>query len=329
MENRAEILKSEINVLGGLDETKSEVLERYESKREQIYKELEIAFVQQRVRNKLLNKKSDCVEILFFNSSEEVEDLISESAIEDINESNDNINIDSENKDDESSNDFKNINSKEDINNGSFNEHTIKEDNIDNDSFNEHTINSKDIINEDLREIRPITNELKQNIKEKQHNSNLFNYLDLEAEYSGDDNSEESKDQDLSEIIDDSVDDKIDLKHFVNEKQENDQKMLENLSKKFIKKKKTEKTQDFEFLNFESNEDLPEIKDFESDESIYLHSDNINNETPTLTVLNMNRKIVMNQNDIFNNDIAVLEKLNIKDKDDKKTTGFTETTKNN
>lgn len=62
-----------------------EALKRYESKREDIYKEFEIAFVQERVRNKLLKKEACTIDMLFYENADEfgeedLEDLISESA---------------------------------------------------------------------------------------------------------------------------------------------------------------------------------------------------------------------------------------------------------
>ncbi|KAM0680401.1 hypothetical protein GINT2_001461 [Glugoides intestinalis] len=64
-----------------------EALKRYESKREDIYKEFEISFVQERIRNKLLKKQGSNIDLLFYDNPEEsieedLEDLISESAEE-------------------------------------------------------------------------------------------------------------------------------------------------------------------------------------------------------------------------------------------------------
>lgn len=73
-------------------------LRHYESRREEIYRELEIAFVQRNIRCKLQKKEIPGVELLFFDESddgveESLESLISESADATVSEASDEENF--------------------------------------------------------------------------------------------------------------------------------------------------------------------------------------------------------------------------------------------
>lgn len=149
------------------------------------HKELEIAFIQQEFKSKLLKGEFPNVEILFYNSSE--------VAIENVNE-----NLTPENA----------IN----IGSSSVMQKTINEDPQNGDHKDDSYIDQN------------IKNNMQPNTK-----SELFDYPDLEAEYSCEENGEESKDQVLSDMIDNTADDRIKSVHFVKEREKNDVVMLKKL----------------------------------------------------------------------------------------------------
>jgi hypothetical protein len=260
------------------NEQKQEVLKQYEIKREQIYKELEIMYVQQKIRNRLLKKESRIVELLFCDSSDllieesiesqEIEDLISESA---------------EDKQD-----------------------------------------SNEMVKEEIKECESIDIKKIENDKAEKLSKGLFNYLDLEADYSGNESDEETNGTDIGDLIDNNENNEIKLDHFVNEREKNDELILKKLKERFIKKPKIEKHHDFEILDFESNEDFPEIREFDIEEICTIRSEEEEPiaETPTINTSDLNKKIKVNEVDIFNNESEALKKLS--KKDEKKTVGFTE-----
>ncbi|ELA42000.1 uncharacterized protein VICG_01017 [Vittaforma corneae ATCC 50505] len=263
------------------NEQLKEALKRYEDKREEVYKELEIAFVQQKVRSKILKKETPGVEILFFDSSnalgeENFENLISESA------------------------------ENESIENASL-------------SNNEDPLDDKVIsIASELSEIY----EDKYQKEQQPARTRLCDYLDLEAEYSGDENEEESKDQDLSEIIDNTVDNKIKLDHFLNEQRENDEKVLRKLKEKFVRKDRAKVSHEFELLEFESNDEFPEIEEFKFDQNEVVDDPSNIEDVSLFTSANLNRKVKIDPSNVFNNADAVIQKLTRKE--ETKNTGFIE-----
>jgi len=233
--------------LSGTDQLEI-ALESYERRREEIYRELEIAFVQHNVRCKLL-RKDPGIEFLFVSREklgENIEDLLSESVVSE-----------------ESGEEQK---------------------------------------NEDSEVYEPIA-------EPRRPSRGLCDYLDLEAEYSGEESEEASGDKELDDIIDNTVRNTIKLDHFVGEQQKAEEDTLRRLREKFMRKKHEVVAREIELMDFESNDEFPEIREFEPANAAEEDQCNDLAEAQTFTVANLNKKMKIDGNGMFNDDNLALHRL--------------------
>lgn len=243
-----------------------EALRSYEMIRDDLYKELKIAYVQERIRNKILNLKSNKVEFLFF---EAIEECSSEQSIGNL--------------------------LSEDV---------------------EEKVEEQEEREESVQEDKKI-------LKDHSRKNKLSDFLDLEAEYSGDDAEEDSQDEDLHEIIDNTVDNSINLDHFIRERFEQDEKALTDLKRRFLKpKKKLEVQSDLDIMDIESNDEFPEIKELEFEMEMKVEDYIPTNGNIDVQSANLNKKIKIENRKVFDNKEMTVERLC--KPENKKTTGFVE-----
>ena len=238
----------------------SSAIKKYEEKREKVYEELKIAYVQEKVKNKLLKQKNNSIDILFFDKTlsinEPVHDFVSES-----------------------------------------NDETVDLNGESSSGFSEIVKNPR---------ISPV-------------NSNkLSEYLDLEAEYSCEE-EEDEPDDDLLEIIDNNVDNEIDLDRFVEERDKRNRDILSKLETRFVKKNRHQdkKIKTFETLNSDSKESFPEFEDTVYEDKVKENISIANNFENTTF-----KKIEFEDSVLFNNQDSAIQKL-LK-KDETKSKGFFE-----
>lgn len=275
-----------------------QALRRYESKREEIYKELEIAFIQEKVKNRLLRKENDAVEVLFYNKSNEISNLLEDS---DLLEELLSENVSNSNDDHNELDDIRDSSR----NNSDVSSNMNKVDNRDNKTTGNKAIDNKAI-----------------------KSKNLSEFLDLEAEYSGSSECENEEDGDLSEIIDEEEDleNSTNLEYFMKEKTERDEEILRNLKQRYSRKNRQREDKEIELEhNFDSEEEFPAIKDFLGNENEVINF-NDNNDNGGFAGVNfnvLNKKMKIEQkDDLFENEEFVIEKMNRKE--EKKSTGFFE-----
>lgn len=246
-----------------------QALRQYEYKREEIYKELEIAFIQERVKNRLMRKENKNVEILFYRKKEseelELEDLLS-----------------------------------------------TDENNIEIDENSAIEIGDNSIIEKE--DENSIVNKYKSG-------NHLSSFLDLEADYSGSSEGDDEEDGDLSDIIDDSVEDEINLDCFMKEKAERDEKILRDLKRRYSRKDRRLFERSLEVVESQSEENFPEIKEFQIEEEEENKIEDINNEFIGVTSFNKRIKIEQDE-DLFEDVENTIEKMN--KKEEKKNLGFIE-----
>lgn len=275
-----------------------QALRRYESKREEIYKELEIAFIQEKVKNRLLRKENDAVEVLFYNKSNEISNLLEDS---DLLEELLSENVSNSNDDHNELDDIRDSSR----NNSDVSSNMNKVDNRDNKTTGNKAIDNKAI-----------------------KSKNLSEFLDLEAEYSGSSEDENEEDGDLSEIIDEEEDleNSTNLEYFMKEKTERDEEILRNLKQRYSRKNRQREDKEIELEhNFDSEEEFPAIKDFLGNENEVINFNDSDNNGGfagvNFNVLNKKMKIEQ-KDDLFENEEFVIEKMNRKE--EKKSTGFFE-----
>lgn len=166
--------------------------------------------------------------------------------------------------------------------------------------------------------------------KEKVPKPGLSKYLDLDAEYSGDEEVDEELDEDeANSIIDNSCDNSIDLGKYTKEMNINNKRQLEDLKNKFLKRRKKkdaipECAQSTYILN-DSVEEFPEIQEFEFfDETSNFEDDIKNADKREISEDNefQERKKIDDDCDFFNNQVHALERLT--KKDNTKNIGFFE-----
>lgn len=246
-------------------------LKSYEEKREKIYKEMKIAFIQEKVKRKLLKINGENIDLLFFTEDY----LIDESQ----DQSSENIEI--ENVSYEAENDTEN-------------EAEIEENG-----------NNKNNINQTRNLI----------------DSKLCKFLDLEAEYSGEEDEENEVDGDLEGIIDNSVDDSAEdrnLEYFAKEREENDRAVLKSLESKFIKKSKKKIVKNFTILESCEMEEFPDFESLEIEEKEPIE----NAEVAVCSEFGGFKRIKVEDSNLFNNEREALEKLS--KKEEGKARGFFE-----
>lgn len=275
-----------------------QALRRYESKREEIYKELEIAFIQEKVKNRLLRKENDAVEVLFYNKSNEISNLLEDS---DLLEELLSENVSNSNDDHNELDDIRDSSR----NNSDVSSNMNKVDNRDNKTTGNKAIDNKAI-----------------------KSKNLSEFLDLEAEYSGSSEDENEEDGDLSEIIDEEedIENSTNLEYFMKEKTERDEEILRNLKQRYSRKNRQREDKEIELEhNFDSEEEFPAIKDFLGNENEVINFNDSDNNGGfagvNFNVLNKKMKIEQ-KDDLFENEEFVIEKMNRKE--EKKSTGFFE-----
>jgi len=158
----------------------------------------------------------------------------------------------------------------------------------------------------------------------------LSKYLDLDAEYSGDEEVDEELDEDeANSMIDNSCDNSIDLGKYTKEMNINNKRQLEDLKNKFLKRRRKkdaipEYAQNTYVLD-DSVEEFPEIQEFEFlDETSNFEDDIKNADKREISEDNefQERKRIEDDCDFFNDQSRALEKLT--KKDNTKNIGFFE-----
>lgn len=143
--------------------------------------------------------------------------------------------------------------------------------------------------------------------------SKMSKYLDLEAEYSGEDEEENGGDEDLEGIIDNSVDNDIDLEHFVVEREQEDAEILSKLENKFLKKNKKRKIKSFDTVDSESMDSFPEFQSFEFEDLVEENNLKKGLDVPISFEMIAFQKPEIEDASLFNNEENAVMKISKKD----------------
>lgn len=150
----------------------------------------------------------------------------------------------------------------------------------------------------------------------------LSKYLDLEAEFSGEEDDENEADEELAEIIDNNVDDGINLDYFVEEREKRNKEILSKLESRFMSKNKNRKVKTFETLNSDSQESFPEFESFEFENLKEDFDNKVKSIKPIGSETMVFKKPEIEDSFLFNNEGNAAQKL-LK-KDEAKSKGFFE-----
>lgn len=262
--------------------SKEEAMEIYSGIREAIRKELEIKFVQQKIRDKLLGVKSKEIELNFFERTNDDDLLLSQS-------------------------------------NQTASEFMSEE-------SNSEFITCKNS-QEDLKEESELDNGSMDNQIIKRRQSRVHDYLEEEAEYSGEEEEgyeDEDNELDLEGLIDSSFveaeDNSNDL--FVDEKRREDEKQLNVLKNKFLRRKKDKRRKDLQLDRIDENfsDSSISIDELESDMIDLTENDHLPSDSLIETVKPASANF--KDDGFFNDEKDILERLNRKE--DRKGFGFKE-----
>lgn len=252
-----------------VDSQLNAAIQSYKEKREEIYNELKIYFIQEKVKRRILKQTEEPIDLLFFerNAFSEEENVFESEEAELAK---------------------------------------LLEDTGSEVSANVE-ISEEEAPRESLR---------------KKGSNKLCEYLDLEADFSGEDEEENDDEGELEGLIDNDVDEGINLDHFVQERERENEEMLKKLKSKFIRKAKKKENGQLVCLNSDSNEDFPEFESFD----IFKEPVKEPQEEavkPVQSEANQFKKMKIEEGDFFNNESDAIKKLLRKD-DGNKPKGYFE-----
>lgn len=148
-------------------------------------------------------------------------------------------------------------------------------------------------------------------------------YLDLDADYSGESGEEDDLEEDeISSFIDNTCDNNFNIGIYTKDMDKSNNKMLEDLKSKFLKKDKIirpsiENTALYETIA-DSTEDFPEIQDhnFEEDDLIFNTEDVFCDKLSQIDDVEVNtieKKKISKEDSIFNDRVSAIDRLTKKD----------------